>query len=336
MKLLRCEKPHNFQFHETSIPSLEDGHSLLQIKRIGVCGTDIHAFEGTQPYFNYPRVLGHELAAEIVETTSDNLKVGEYVTIMPYKSCGKCVACKREKNNCCVSMQVLGVHIDGGMAEYITVPNDLIIKGQGLELDELSLVEPFAISAHAIARADLQKDDFILVVGAGPIGLGLVEFGRIIGAKVVVMDVNKERLAFCKGKLEVKHTIHIGTDDPYERLKEITNGDMPTAIFDATGNLNAIEQSLEYLAHSGTYVLVGIQKESFSLSHPEFHKRESTLMSSRNATKLDFDFVMESIKNKKINPLLFITHRIPFEEVIERFSIFNIPSENVIKAVIEL
>src|SRR5690606_23224001 len=133
----------------------------------------------------------------------------------------------------------------------------------------------------------------VLVVGAGPIGLGLIEFCRIAGAIVIVMDVNQDRLDFCKDVLDVPHTIHGGQDDPLGKLKEITNSDMPTAIFDASGNLRAIEQSLQYLAHGGTYVLVGIQKNNFSFSHPEFHKRESTLMSSRNATKKDFQFVME-------------------------------------------
>lgn len=336
MKTLQCENPHNFEYHETEIPKVNDGESLLRIRRVGVCGTDIHAFEGTQPYFNYPRVLGHELAAEIVETTDPNFQIGEYVTLIPYKSCGRCVACKRGKDNCCVSMQVLGVHIDGGMTEYMVAPNKLIIKGQGLDLDELALVEPFAISAHAIRRANVQVGENILVVGAGPIGLGLIEFSCIAGANVIVMDFNVDRLQFCREKLNVAHTIHVGVDEPLEKLQEITKGEMPTAIFDATGNLRAIEQSLQYLAHGGTFVLVGIQKNNFSFSHPEFHKRESTLMSSRNATKQDFQFVIDTIKSKKIYPYTFITHRLEFESVAQEFDTFFKPENKVIKALIEL
>jgi 2-desacetyl-2-hydroxyethyl bacteriochlorophyllide A dehydrogenase len=336
MKTLRCVRPHNFEYYETEILKINDGESLLRIRRIGVCGTDIHAFEGTQPYFNYPRVLGHELAGEIVETTDPNFEIGEYVTLIPYKSCGQCIACKRGKENCCASMQVLGVHIDGGMAEYMVVPNNLIIKGQGLALDELALVEPFAISAHAIRRANVQAGENVLVVGAGPIGLGLIEFSRIAGANVIVMDVNIDRLNFCKEKLNIAHTIHVGVDKPLEKLQEVTNGEMPTAIFDATGNLRAIEESLQYLAHGGTFVLVGIQKNHFSFSHPEFHKRESTLMSSRNATKQDFQFVMDSIKSKKINPYTFITHRLDFDSVENEFETFFKPENKVIKALIEL
>lgn len=336
MKTLRCVRPHNFEYYETEILKINDGESLLRIRRIGVCGTDIHAFEGTQPYFYYPRVLGHELAGEVVETTDPNFEIGECVTLIPYKSCGQCIACKRDKENCCVFMQVLGVHIDGGMAEYMVVPNNLIIKGQGLALDELALVEPFAISAHAIRRANVQAGENVLVVGAGPIGLGLIEFSRIAGANVIVMDVNIDRLNFCKEKLNIAHTIHVGVDKPLEKLQEITNGEMPTAIFDATGNLRAIEESLQYLAHGGTLVLVGIQKNNFSFSHPEFHKRESTLMSSRNATKQDFQFVMNSIKSKKINPYTFITHRLDFDSVANEFEKFFKPENKVIKALIEL
>ena len=336
MKVLRCEKPHHFEYHEFSLPTLLVGETLLRVRRVGVCGTDIHAFEGTQPYFNYPRILGHELAAEIVQTTAEDFVQGELVTVIPYKSCGDCVACRHGKTNCCVLMQVLGVHVDGGMAEYLVVPNDLLIKSKGLQLDELVLVEPLAISAHAIRRANVQSGGYVLVVGAGPIGLGLMEFARLAGSQVIALDVNESRLAFCNDKLRVEHTVNVAKEQAFEALWRITNGSMPTTIFDATGNLKAIEQAFQYLAHGGTYVLVGIQKGNISFSHPEFHKRESTLMSSRNATKGDFDFVIDCIRNKSIDPTLFVTHRIPFDDLVRQFEMFVDPRNKIIKAIVEV
>src|SRR5690606_5093730 len=139
-------------------------------------------------------------------------------------------------------------------------------KGKGLDLAEFALVVLYAINAQAIRRANVQAGDKLLVVGAGPNGSGLIGVSRIAGADVIVMDVNEDRLQFCREKLNVAQTIHVGVDEPLEKLQEITNGEMPTAIFDATGNLRAIEQSLQYLAHGGTFVLVGIQKSNFSFS----------------------------------------------------------------------
>ncbi len=334
MKTLVCTCPGQFEYIQTDYPLQKSGHSILQIKRIGICGTDLHAFEGTQPFFSYPRILGHELAAEIVQTDASGFQIGEKVTVIPYLHCGECVACKQGKTNCCSSLQVLGVHIDGGMRTYISIPNQYILKGEGLSLDELALVEPLSIGAHGVRRAQIQENEFVLVIGAGPIGLGVIEFAKIAKGKVIVMDVNDHRLQFCKENLQVEYTINPLNKDALEVLKSITHQQMPTVVIDATGNLNAINNALQYLAHSGRYVLVGLQKEAFSFSHPEFHKREATLMSSRNATRSDFEWVMECMQKGLINPATFITHRISFDEVKERFESLLDPSKEVIKAII--
>jgi 2-desacetyl-2-hydroxyethyl bacteriochlorophyllide A dehydrogenase len=337
MKLLTCTSPGNFEYGEAAMPEPQSGRAILKIKRVGICGTDLHAFEGTQPYFNYPRILGHELAAELID--ADDLfdfEIGESVTFTPYFYCGKCIACRNGKTNCCASLQVSGVHIDGGMVEYLSVPSYSLVHGQGLGLDALALVEPFAIGAHAIKRAEVKRGEFALIVGAGPIGLGTMEFAKLAGANVIALDVNKDRLKFCKEKLGVRHTINGMEENVLERLKEITNGDMPTLVMDATGNLRAINDAFQYVAHGGRFVLVGLQKEPISISHPEFHKREATLMSSRNATHDDFEFVVNSIKEGLINPTKFITHRVPFDAVKREFPSWLDPSNGVIKAMVEM
>jgi 2-desacetyl-2-hydroxyethyl bacteriochlorophyllide A dehydrogenase len=336
MKYIVCEKPHQFELKDKPMPVRKDGEVLLKIRKIGVCGTDIHAFGGTQPYFEYPRILGHELAAEYIEGEAEGYKPGDKVTFIPYFHCGECVACRNGLTNCCAKIKVFGVHIDGGMAEYITIPEQYLLQGDGLDYDQLALVEPLAIAAHGVRRAAVNSNDTVLVMGAGPIGIGLIQFAKIAGAKVIAMDINEYRLRFCKEELHVDATINPANEDVTARLMEITNGEMPTVVIDATGNRNVMNSAFNYIAHGGRFVLVGLQKGELSFSHPDFHKRESTLMSSRNATKDDFLYVMECLKNGKIDPKKYITHRAPFTEMITEFEKWINPKNNVIKALIEL
>jgi 2-desacetyl-2-hydroxyethyl bacteriochlorophyllide A dehydrogenase len=313
MKTLVCEKPGEFKYMMMDRPQLAPGRAIIKIKRIGICGTDLHAFEGTQPYFAYPRILGHELAGELVAVDgAPGFSVGDAVTFIPYISCGKCIACRRGKTNACVSISVCGVHQDGGMAEYYAVPSTSLIHGGDLSLDTLALVEPLAIGAHAVRRAEVTKNEYVLVIGAGPIGLGTMAFVRAAGAIVIAMDTNDDRLRFCRETLKIQHVINALDDNVVAQLKTITNGDMPTVVIDATGNLRAINNAFQYMSHGAKYVLVGLQKGDISFSHPEFHKREATLMSSRNATKADFEKVVELIKRKEIDPTLLISHRVTF------------------------
>lgn len=334
MKTLVCTKPHQFDYASMEIPIAKAGETLLKIERIGICGTDLHAYEGTQPFFNYPKILGHELAASIVETKATGFAVGEKVTIIPYLNCGKCIACRMGKENCCASINVFGVHIDGGMREYVTVPDYALVKSDGLSYDELALVEPLAIGAHGIKRASVAASEYVLVIGAGPIGLGTMEFARIAGGKVIAMDINEDRLSFCKEKLMVDYTINALSENVIERLMQITNNDMPTVIVDATGSLKAINNAFQYLAHGGRYVLVGLQKGDINFNHPEFHKRESTLMSSRNATRADFEHVVSCMKKGLVKPTNYITHQVHFDDIKDNFESWLNPATVVIKAMV--
>ena len=337
MKTLVCTKPGEFNYTERDRPVLKKGHAIIKIKRIGVCGTDLHAFEGTQPFFEYPRVLGHELAGELIELDdAPGFTPGETVSFIPYFYCGECIACRNGLPNCCASIKVCGVHIDGGFAEYLQVPSYSLLHGEGLPFDQLALVEPLAIGAHAVRRAGVKPDEFVLVVGAGPIGLGIAEFARIAGGKVIMMDINENRLNFCREKLGIHFSIDPLQEDATAKLKEITNNDMPTVVIDATGSQKAIINAFQYMAHGARYVLVGLQKGEIYFSHPEFHKREATLMSSRNATKEDFELVVRSIKDGSVKPAHYITHQVKFDEVKENFASWLNPATGVIKAMVEL
>jgi threonine dehydrogenase-like Zn-dependent dehydrogenase len=337
MKTLVLTQPQFFEYKISEKPALEAGNAIIKIKRIGVCGTDFHAFEGVQPFFEYPRILGHELSGELVEfDKAPGFEMGEAVAIIPYFNCGHCIACRMGKPNCCSSIKVCGVHQHGGMVEYLSVPSYSLVHGEGLSYDELALVEPLSIGAHGVRRADIKEGEFVLMVGAGPIGLGAMEFARIAGGKVIALDINDKRLQFCKDKLKVAHTINALAPDVNQQLMDITNGDMPTVVIDATGSLRAINNSFQYMAHGARYVLIGLQKGDICFSHPEFHKREATLMSSRNATRADFEHVISSMKKKEVNPATYITHKVLFEKVKDEFEHLLNPASGVIKAMIEM
>lgn len=333
MKKIVCTKPGVLTYEHAEKPQPEAGRAVIRIRRVGICGTDLHAFEGSQPYFDYPRVLGHELSGELIDIGGNNaFSPGEAVTFIPYYSCGHCVACRKARTNCCVSLQVCGVHTDGGMAEFFSVPSSLLLKGAGLSFDQLALVEPLAVGAHSVRRAGVASGETVLVVGAGPIGLGVAAFARLAGARVLVLDLNKHRLSFVEGA----ETLHPNEGDVSAQLHDLSNGQMPDVVMDATGSLAAINGAFRYMAHGGRYVLVGLQKGDITFSHPEFHKREGTLLSSRNATREDFEFVIASIQNRAFDPLRFITHRVEFDRAVGEFESWLNRANGVVKAMIEL
>jgi 2-desacetyl-2-hydroxyethyl bacteriochlorophyllide A dehydrogenase len=337
MRSIICEKPNAFKMIEVEAPALQTGEALVRIRRIGICGTDLHAYRGNQPYFTYPRVLGHELSG-VVEEIGDNgsgIRKGDQVAIIPYMECGSCIACRKGKTNCCTSMRVLGVHMDGGMKEIISVPIDHLLKTDGISLDHSAMIEPLCIGAHAVRRSLLEAGEQVLVIGAGPIGLGVMAFAKLHGGKVIAMDVNEERLEFCREWAKVDAAVN-ALNDPMKQLAEITGGDYPTVVFDATGNANSMTQSFNYAAHGGKLVYVGLVKNDITFSDPDFHKKELTLMGSRNATREDFDHVVEVLSSGKLDMDRYITHRCGFDGMIDQFESWLLPESKVIKAIVEL
>ncbi|MDO6736334.1 zinc-binding alcohol dehydrogenase family protein [Wenyingzhuangia sp. 2_MG-2023] len=334
MKYIVCEEPGKFLLKEKEAPVRKENEALLRVKKVGICGTDLHAYSGNQAFFTYPRILGHELASEIVEIGENErgLKAGDNVVVMPYVSCGKCIACRNGKTNCCTNISVLGVHSDGGMQEFITVRQDLLLPANELSDDQMAIVEPLAIGAHAIRRANVQKDETVVVVGCGPIGIGMVKLAQIAGAKVIVLDVNDDRLKYTKEEIGADYVINVN-NNPVEKIAEITNGDMATAVFDATGFKGALEIGPDYMSHGGRYVLVGLSKGDLTFAHPKIHAKETTIMCSRNATTEDFEHVISVLDQFPTSS--FITHNVPFTEMIENFDSWTKPATGVIKATVD-
>jgi threonine dehydrogenase-like Zn-dependent dehydrogenase len=277
------------------------------------------------------------LSATLVQADpATGFEPGEAVTIIPYFNCGHCLACRNGKPNCCASIQVCGVHVDGGMREYLQVPEYALVHGAGLSLEQLALVEPLAIGAHGIRRAQVQEGETVVIMGAGPIGMGTMAFAKIAGARVIAIDTNTDRLNFAARHIGVANTLDARDPGLLEALRDLTSGDMASVLIDATGNQQAINNGLAYLGHGGRYVLIGLQKNDLIFSHPEFHKRETTLMSSRNATRKDFELVMTALQQGWVKPETFISKTIGFDEVPAEFPHWLHPAPGAIKLAISM
>jgi 2-desacetyl-2-hydroxyethyl bacteriochlorophyllide A dehydrogenase len=333
MKAVVCENPGELRLVERPAPHPNEGEVLVRIRRIGLCGTDYHIFAGRHPYLAYPRVMGHELAGEIISAPSgSHFRPGQIVSINPYLSCGVCVACRRGKPNACVTISVLGVHADGGMCELLSVPQSAVVDATGLTLDQAAMLEFLAIGAHAVARSHLQSDDRILVAGAGPIGISVALFARLEGAAVTLVDRRAARLAYARDRLGFQDVALAGPELA-AILFDRTNGEMFDIVFDATGSLEAMGRSLDHVAHGGTLVLVGVAPGDLVFPDPEFHKRETTLVASRNALKADFERVIEAMKDGDIPSDALRTHSFPIAELPERLPELIADADNVLKAI---
>lgn len=329
--------PGQFEVREVGEPRPGPGEALVRVHRIGVCGTDIHAYHGRQPFFTYPRVLGHELGVEVLELGEgvDALKTGDRCSVEPYLNCGTCYACRSGKPNCCEAIRVIGVHQDGGMQPLLVLPAKKLHVGNDLSLDQLALVETLAIGAHAVERANPDCDSFVLVVGAGPIGLSTMPFVHRTGARLAVMDVSEERLSFCRHQMGVKLTLNALKENAHAELIEMGDGRLPDIIIDATGNPTSMKGCFDRIAHGGRIVFVGLFQGELAFDDPNFHRREVTLLASRNALPGTFSDIIRAIGKGEVDTAPWITHRMQLGEVPERFREV-IASDGLLKAMIEV
>jgi len=338
MKTIVLEKPEHFITTETDFPTEPgEGEVLVSVQKIGICGTDLHAFRGRQPFFSYPRILGHELGVEILAIGPNvtQVKVGDHCAVEPYLNCGTCIACRNNKSNCCESLQVLGVHVDGGMREQIIVPAHKLHKSDTLALEQLALVETLGIGCHAIDRAQLVKQENILVIGAGPIGLSVIQFAQIVGVNITLLEPNAQRAIFCQEHFNIHQTI-TSLDNIEADLRNTFGGDLPTAVFDATGNVHSMHNAFSLVASGGRLTLVGIVLDDITFKDPEFHRREMTLLSSRNSLPENFKRIIHLMETGDINTTPWITHRATFDIFTDQFPNWLNPEAGVVKAMLEL
>ena len=337
MTAMVCRSPGDLVLEQRPLPGEPPaGWALVAVSHVGICGTDYHIFEGKHPFLAYPRVMGHEVSGTVVKSGENvTLAEGLAVIVNPYLACGKCIACRNGKPNCCMAIEVLGVHRDGAMCEQILVPASNLYPADGLSSEAAAAVEFLAIGAHAVRRSRPVVGTRALVIGAGPIGIGTAIFARIAGLDVTLLDTSRERLDFAFRELSFRSTI--GPETPVaEAVAAATGGDGFDTVFDATGNTVSIQSAFAHVAHGGMLVLVSVVKDQISFSDPEFHKREMTLVGSRNATLEDFDLVASSIRAGKVPLDRLITHRTTLDAAPQDLARWAHEKSDLIKAVIKI
>jgi len=341
MRALQLEKPLQFRSLELpEPPPPAPGEALVRVHRVGICGTDYSGYLGKMPFFSYPRIPGHELGVEVLAVGAgvSQVRAGDRCSVEPYMNCQQCPPCRRGSGNCCETLKVLGVMMDGGMCERFVLPARKLHPSSRLSLDQLALVETLAIGCHAVNRGAPQPDDHVLVIGAGPIGLSVIEFVKLSGAKCVVLDLNQQRLDFCRDRMGVQHTIFSKGDGAgLEALRDLTGGALAQVVIDATGSHQSMGHALNYCAFTGRLVYVGITQQEVAFPHaPIMHRRELTLLASRNALPPDFTRIIKLIEEGEIDTRPWITHHAAFDEMIDVFPTWLRPESSVIKAVMHV
>jgi alcohol dehydrogenase len=340
MKAIVLEQPGRFAQHDLDEPPRPGpGEAVVRVHRVGICGSDISGYLGKMPFYSYPRIPGHELGVEVVVVGDGVTEVipGDRCSVEPYMNCQSCLACRRGASNCCQNLKVLGVHTDGGLRPRFTVPARKLHRSEKLALDQLALVETLAIGCHAVNRANPKSDEHVLVIGAGPIGLSVIEFVKLTGATLTVLDLNDRRLAFCRETMGVKHTVLSKGDlpDDVKRVQAVT-GELPTVVIDATGSQKSMNASFQFAGHTGRVVFVGIGTFDVSFPDPLLHSRELTLYASRNALPGDFKRIIRLIEEGRIDTRPWITHRCGFDALADTFPSYTKPETGVIKAMVEV
>jgi 2-desacetyl-2-hydroxyethyl bacteriochlorophyllide A dehydrogenase len=341
MRAIQLEKPHNFRIIEVSEPPPPGpGEALVRVHRVGICRTDISGFLGKMPFFSYPRIPGHELGVEVIAVGNGvaNVRPGQRGSIEPYLNCQYCYSCRCGHTNCCESNQTLGVHCDGGLRPQFLIPARKLHTSAKLNFEQLALVETLAIGCHAVNRGQPKQNEHVLIIGAGPIGLSAIEFSRLSGARTIVMDMNEARLDFVRSRMRIPDTIATRNDgDELKRLTELTNGQLADVVIDATGSNRSMSHALNYCAFGGRLVYVGITQQEVSFLHaPVMHRRELTVLASRNALPGDFTRIIKLIEDGLLDTGPWITHHADFDEMIPAFSKWIQPETGVIKAMVSL
>ncbi|MDF1813265.1 MAG: zinc-binding alcohol dehydrogenase family protein [Verrucomicrobiales bacterium] len=340
MRAVTIAEPKRLERIDIAAPGCPaPGEALVRTHRMGVCGTDISSFLGKFPFFDYPRIPGHELGVEVLEVGKSvkNVKTGDRCSVEPYMNCGVCYPCRKGKQNCCEKLNVIGIMSDGGLCDRFLIRAEKLHPSDSLSYDQLALVETLAIGCHGTARVAPESGDQVLIIGAGPIGLSMLEFTLLTGAQVTVMDMSESRLSFCERNYGITNTvIYKGNGSEIEQINKITDGDRFAVVADATGSHQSMANALQYVAHSGKLLFLGVTTSEITFPHPAMHKPEMTIMSARNALPSDFRNIITLIETGKIDSNPWITHRTGFENSIAEFATFCDPASGVIKAMIEV
>jgi alcohol dehydrogenase len=340
MKAIQLEEPFHFKQIDIPEPGLPGpGDALIRVHRVGICGTDYSGYQGKMPFYSYPRIPGHELGVEVLAVGEDvrNVKPGERCSVEPYLNDPSSYASRHGRPNCCEQLQVLGVHTDGGLRPRFIVPARKLHPSAKLTLEQLALVETLGIGYHAVNRSKLQAGETALVIGAGPIGLSVVEFTKIAGARTIVFDINPQRLDFCHRAMGITETAHVrGDGAELASLQEVTGGNLAEVVIDATGSSRSMSNAFNYVAFGGRLVFLGITTDEIRFAQPLMHRREMTFLASRNALPEDFARIIKLLEAGRIDTRPWISHQAGFDDMIGAFPRWLKPETGVIKAMVAL
>ena len=341
MKAIQLEQPKAFREIDLPEPAQPGpGDAVVRVFRVGVCGTDYSGYLGKMPFFSYPRIPGHELGVEVVAVGDGvtNVKPGDKAAVEPYINCQRCYSCARGHTNCCENHLTLGVHVDGGLRPLFTVPARKLHVSTKLSFEQLALVETLGIGLHAINRSNPRADETVFVIGAGPIGLSVIEFAKLAGARIIVMDLNEQRLAFVREKMGVTETILSKgvLEDDVKTFTDLTDGKLGNVVVDATGSARSMVSAYNFVGFTGRLVWVGITQDPLTLTQPLMHRREMTFMASRNALSHEFTRIIRLIEGGMLDTQPWITHRAPMSELIGVFPTWLKPETGVVKAMVEV
>jgi L-gulonate 5-dehydrogenase len=302
MKSVFMEEPRKVYIKDIERGKRKSGEALIKVKSVGICGSDIGAYRGANPLVKYPTVIGHEIAGEVVEIDPNpkNIKVGDRVILDPYLYCGHCYPCSLKRTNCCENLKVLGVQTEGGMMEYRTHPAQLLYKvSDRLDWEVIPMIEPLCIALHSLKQTAAQKDEHLVVIGAGPIGLLICLAAIIYGVKPILVDILDQRLQFAK-TLGVSSIINSMNEDAIVKIRKITNGRMAECVVEASGAGAAIRNTLNYVAYAGRIVLTGWPKEEVLFATGIITKKELAVKGSRTSNA-EFDEAIKLITNNVLN-----------------------------------
>ena len=338
MRAIVLEEPERLSLAEREEPGDPGpGEALVRVHRVGICGTDIAGYLGRMPFFTYPVIPGHELGVEVLATGRgvEGLTPGDRCSVEPYINDPESHASRNRRPNCCESLEVLGVHRDGGLRPRFNLPARKLHPSKVLGYEQLALVETLAIGCHAVDRGAARGGEQVLVIGAGPIGLAVIEFLRVARCRITVLDLSVKRLDFCRDVMGVEHAVPV-QGEVEEQLVELTGGRRFPLVIDATGSHESMSQAAHHVAAAGRLVFVGITTRELHFPHPLLHRREMTLLASRNALPGDFRRILDLIAEGTIDTVPWITHRSGFEDLVECFPTYTRTETGVIKAMVSL
>jgi threonine dehydrogenase-like Zn-dependent dehydrogenase len=318
MKAVVVQEPGKAVLADIPEPSMGAGETLLQVRMIGLCGTDLNTYRGKNPLVTFPRVLGHEVAATILSTgsgLSNDLQEGTAVTLAPYTACGQCASCIRGRPNACSSNQTLGVQRDGALTERIAIPAEKLYRAK-LSLKELCLVEPLTVGFHAAKRGRVTEHDTVAVFGCGGVGLGAISAAAFHGARVIAIDMDDAKLEIAR-KAGAHELIHSSNEDLHIRLSKLTDGRGPDCIIEAIGLAQTFRASVEEVAFTGRVVYIGYAKEPVAYETSLFVQKELDILGSRNALPEDFREVIRMLEEGRFPVDDVISAVVPIEEAPE-------------------